>query len=281
MKMLIAGLLAVFALSVTMLAASVVVHADDMEGMDMGGGSSSGNAMSAMGGHLDMGAHMTMTELRPQTAADVERGQFIIKTMRDKLSKYQDYKVALGDGYQPYLPDASGPVVHFANHDATAAEYLGDFDIARPGSLLYEKTTFGGWKLVGAMYDAPESDTPAQLDKLIPLSLVRWHAHTNICLPNGINEQDVIKGNSGSHMRPDITSAHGGIGGRGSSDNAGARMRFGYMADTRFGFDGTISNQADCEAAGGNFHPQIFAWMVHVYPFASEDPKVAFSMDAP
>ena len=55
----------------------------------------------------------------------------------------------------------------------------------------------------------------------------------------------------------------------------------GYLADPRFGFTGTISNQADCEAADGNFHKQIFGWMIHVYPFTSEDLKVAFSLAAP
>jgi hypothetical protein len=45
---------------------------------------------------------------------------------------------------------------------------------------------------------------------------------------------------------------------------------------------GTIADAGECEAVGGNFHPQIFGWMVHVYPFAgTDDLKVAFGMDAP
>jgi len=44
---------------------------------------------------------------------------------------------------------------------------------------------------------------------------------------------------------------------------------------------GTISTEGDCQAVGGNFHPQIFGWMVHVYPFQSDDLKIAFSTDAP
>jgi hypothetical protein len=160
---------------------------------------------------------------------------------------------------------------------------MGDFDLARPGSLLYEKKTFGGYKLVGAMYDAPAADTPDQLDALIPLSLSHWHAHTNICLPNGVTEADVINGNVAARMRPDISSAARAPGefGRGGGAGDAERMRVGYLADPRFGFTGTISNQADCEAADGNFHKQIFGWMIHVYPFASEDLKVAFSLAAP
>jgi hypothetical protein len=84
-------------------------------------------------------------------------------------------------------------------------------------------------------------------------------------------------------MRPDISSASSAPDefGRSSGASDSIRMRVGYLADPRFGFTGTISNQADCEAAGGNFHKQIFGWMIHVYPFASDDLKVAFSLEAP
>ena len=202
--------------------------------------------------------------------------------MRVKLAKYEDYKVAMADGYLPYMESVPQDVYHFANRSATVAEYMGDFDLARPGSLLYEKKTFGGYKLVGAMYDAPAGDTPEQLDALIPLGLSHWHAHTNICLPKGVTEADVINGNVGNHMRPDISSVDAPREfGRSQSAGDEERIRFGYMADPRFGFEGTISNQADCEAAGGTFHKQIFGWMIHVYPFASDDIKVAFSLVAP
>jgi hypothetical protein len=268
---------------VTAVCSLAIAH--DMDRMDMSSSddSSAGSgtgAMGQMGAHMKMSDHMTMTESRPATPADTQRGEEIVATMRAKLSKYQDYNVAIADGYVPYMESVPQDVYHFANRAATAAEYLGDFDLAHPGSLLYEKKTFGGYKLVGAMYDAPASDTPAQLDALIPLSLSHWHAHTNICLPRGVTEADVINGNVGNNMRPDISSAVDSPNyGRRAGD--GDRIRFGYLADQRFGFTGTISNQADCQAVGGNFHKQIFGWMIHVYPFASDDLKVAFSTDAP
>ncbi|MGH7926028.1 MAG: hypothetical protein ACREQH_15710 [Candidatus Binatus sp.] len=279
------ALLAAITLLVTTAVSYAVAH--DMDGMDTDSSTDSGGtgAMGQMGAHMKISDHMTMTESRPMTPADTQRGEQIIATMRAKLSKYQDYKVALADGYVPYMESVPQDVYHFANRSATVAEYMGDFDLARPGSLLYEKKTFGGYKLVGAMYDAPASDTPDQLGALIPLSLSHWHAHTNICLPNGITEADVVDGNvgntAGNTMRPDISSAVDAPGGmrRGTGDSL--RRRYGYLADTRFGFTGTISNQADCEAAGGNFHKQIFGWMIHVYPFAGEDLKVAFSLEAP
>ena len=35
----------------------------------------------------------------------------------------------------------------------------------------------------------------------------------------------------------------------------------------QFGLRGSIATQEACDAAGGTFHPVIFNWMVHVYPF--------------
>jgi hypothetical protein len=134
--------------------------AHDMEGRDMGNdsggsGDASTGAVGGMGKHMDMGAHMTMTKLRAPTPADSERAAQIMQTMRDQLSKYQDYKVAQADGYLPYMEKVPQDVYHFTSKQQTQAEYLGDPDLKHPGSLLYEKKTFGGYKFVGAMYSAP------------------------------------------------------------------------------------------------------------------------------
>jgi hypothetical protein len=274
------SVLAAIAMIVTTFVCYAV--ADELEGGSKDSYCSTG-ATGQMGLHLRLSDHMTMTASRPMTPADAQRAELIIATMRAKLSKYQDYQVAIADGYVPYMEQVPQDVYHFANRISTASEYMGDFDLAHPGSLLYEKKTFGGYKLVGAMYDAPAGDTPEQLDALIPLSLSHWHAHTNICLPNGVTEADVMNGNVAARMRPDISSASHEPDefGRSTGPRDAIRMRVGYLADPRFGFTGTISNQADCEAADGNFHKQIFGWMIHVYPFASDDIKVAFSLVAP
>ena len=97
------------------------------------------------------------------------------------------------------------------------------------------------------------------------------------------SEADVINGNVATNMSPDISSASNAPHEFGRSSGAGdsPRIRYGYLADPRFGFTGTISDQAECEAAGGNFHTQIFGWMIDVYRFASDDLKVAFSLDVP
>jgi hypothetical protein len=256
--------------AVLLTVASMVGADDDIEMCR------SANSAGAMGKHLMVGDHMTMTPPRPQMPADAQRGQEIIATMRRVLVKYQDSEAAVSAGYIPYLPTVPQDVYHFANRALSADEYLGDVNIERPGALLFERKTFGGYKLVGAMYSAPATYTLDQLDAIIPLSLTHWHAHTNICLPAGVTEQDVMNGDLGGHFRASIPNNPMGF-----SAGAGARMRFGYMADPRFGFAGTISTAADCEAVGGNFHPQIFGWMVHVYPFQSDDLKMAFSTEAP
>jgi hypothetical protein len=264
-----------------LLTVATMVGAHDMNGMDMSadsGQSSNSDAMGAMGKHMMIGDHMTMTPTRPPTPADAQRGKEIIATMRRVLARYQDSDAAVAAGYIPYMPTVPQDVYHFANRALTADEYLGDGSIERPGALLFERKTFGGYKLVGAMYSAPANYTLDQLNEIIPLSLTHWHAHTNICLPAGVTVQDVMNGDIRGHFRASIPNNPMGLG---FSAGTSTRMRLGYMADPRFGFGGTISTAADCEAVGGNFHPQIFGWMVHVYPFQSDDLRVAFSTEAP
>jgi len=43
---------------------------------------------------------------------------------------------------------------------------------------------------------------------------------------------------------------------------------------TRFGFRGSIATKDECDREGGRFQPQIFGWMVHVYPFAETPEKI-------
>jgi hypothetical protein len=42
----------------------------------------------------------------------------------------------------------------------------------------------------------------------------------------------------------------------------------------RFGLKGSIVTEQACEAAGGTFHPVIFNWMVHVYPFEKDQARI-------
>ena len=124
------------------------------------------------------------------------------------------------------------------NNPEYAREAAERFNPEHPTSLLYEKAG-DGYKLIGVMYTAPAWTSEDELNERVPLSIAQWHAHVNLCLP--------------PHL------------------SAGS-------PDPRFGPEGSISKQSECEAAGGRFVPQIFGWMVHVYPFA-QNPSDIWSVE--
>ena len=248
--------------------------AHDMGAMkDMDGDS----APNAMGGQMGMGAHMVMTDSRPQTPQDIERAHDVMNTLRRALVKYHNYRVALSEHYEIFLPTVPQEVYHFTDYAAAQQEYTGHFDPARPGSLLYVKNSSGDYVLVGAMYSAPADYTPDQLDAMIPLSVAHWHAHTNICLPNGITLEDILRGD----VHGTQVDMPGMLPVSSSASAPAINQRLGFLADGRFGFTGKIANASDCKAAGGHMLDQAFGWMVHVYPFNGDDLKVAFGMTVP
>jgi hypothetical protein len=184
--------------------------------------------------HLHGGPHMHMTEMRMQSDDDVKRANQIVAQLRDSMEKYRDYHVALNDGFRIFLPDFPQPEYHFTSYKNGFAA-AAHFDPSRPTSLLYRKTA-DGYELVGAMYTMPKRATEEQLNERVPLSVAMWHLHTNLCMP----PRDQAK-----------------------------------TADwTKFGLHGSLSTQEACDAAGGNFHPSIFGWMVHVYPYEDSLDKI-------
>lgn len=185
-------------------------------------------------GHRHMGPHMKMTAPRPQTPDDRARAEAVARALRPALEKYKDYRVAIADGYRPFLPNLPQVEYHFTNYWHGFLEAFA-FDPARPTSLLYKKTT-EGYALVGAMYTMPKNATEDQLNERVPLSVAGWHAHVNLCMP--------------------------------------PRGQPGPADWSRFGLAGSISTPDACAEAGGKFIPQIFGWMVHVYPFENSPENV-------
>ena len=186
-------------------------------------------------GHVDAHSlHMHMTEMRPQTPEDTARAHEIVSQLRSGIEKYKDYHVALDDGYKIVLANLPQPEYHFTKYVNGFLEAF-TFDPARPTSLLYKKTA-EGYELVGAMYTMPKRATEEQLNKRVPLRVAMWHLHTNLCMPQ-----------------------------KGQLRNADM---------TKFGLRGAIATQEACDAAGGRFHPVIFGWMVHVYPYEDSLDKV-------
>ena len=179
-------------------------------------------------------AHLHMTEMRTQNSADLHRANEIVTQLRGGIERYKDYHVALNDGYRIFLPNLPQPEYHFTSYKNGFMAAM-RFDPSQPTSLLYRKT-LNGYELVGAMYTMPKGATEEQLNERVPLSVAMWHLHTNLCVPP-----------------------------KGQRQNADW---------SKFGLHGSIATQEACDAAGGAFHPTIFGWMVHVYPYESSLDKI-------
>ncbi|MFC5864621.1 hypothetical protein ACFPT7_20095 [Acidicapsa dinghuensis] len=211
--------------------------ADDMPGMDMRGLSAKdmGPSMAAMAGH------MTMTHAGPIQPGDEERAKEVVEKVRAAIERYQDYRKALADGYVIANPKVKQPQYHFNNQaNATLADRV--FDPTRPTSLLYFDTPKQQYKLEGVMFTAAPNATAEELNSRIPLSIARWHEHTNFCAAPA----DRVKEYFGEHPK--------------------------------FGMFGSIRTEDACKAAGGTFLPRVFTWMVHVFPY-EDNLKDQFSVN--
>jgi hypothetical protein len=193
-------------------------------------------ALHSMEGHMDMGPHMKMTALRPAKPGDAERAQQVAETARKVAEKYLDYHTALADGFKIFHPEIPQKMYHFTNYEY-AFQAAFSFNPERPTSLLYEKHG-DDYKLIGVMYTASKRLGEDELDQRIPLSIAQWHEHVNFCAAPA--------GRKGEYLVP----------------------------HPQFGLHGSITTQEACDAAGGTFHPIIFNWMVHLYPFEKDQAKI-------
>ena len=210
----------------------------DMAGMN---NDCSTHAMLSMADRkMDMGAHMKMTTLRDLQPGDQEKADQVVAAARKAAEQYTDYKVALADGYKIFLPNVPQKQYHFTNY-RYAFEAAIQFNPEHPTSLLYEKTG-DAYKLIGVMYTAPKNANWNDLDQRIPLSIAQWHAHINLCMPPADRKNEA------------------------------------WGPQAKFGLVGSITTKDACDAAGGKFMPQIFGWMVHVYPF-EQKPEDIWSVE--
>jgi hypothetical protein len=192
-------------------------------------------AEHAMGApHVDVGDHMRLTPERPATAADSARAAALLATLRGAIERYRDVRVAEAEGYRMFAPGLKQQRVYHFTHRRRAIREHFRFDPTQPTSLLYRRNDAGELELLGAMYVAPKRASLEDLDARVPLSIARWHAHVDVCLP--------------PRREP----------GRWRELEDG-RMRFGPA--------GAIATEERCDAAGGRFHEQLFGWMVHVNAF--------------
>jgi hypothetical protein len=193
------------------------------------------SATDAMSGDMDMNAHIFMTDLRPKNPDDDRRAAQIAEIVRKSIDQYKDYRAALREGYQIFFPNLPQKHYHFTNY-RYAYEARFAFNAAHPSSLLYKKVN-GTYELEGVMFTARRNATEEELNQRVPLSVARWHKHVNLCLPP-----------KGAVMQ--------GINWK------------------EFGPSGSISTQQACDNAGGRWVPQVFGWMVHVYPYESDPAKI-------
>jgi hypothetical protein len=212
----------------------------DMPGMNMNNEGAASAMHSMEGHHMDMGPHMKMTALRELKPGDEDKAAQIAAAARRVAEKYTDYKVALADGFEIFMPNTPQKQYHFTNY-AYAFETRRHFNPDHPTSLLYEKQG-DGYKLIGVMYTAPKFFSEDELNDRIPLSVAQWHAHVNLCLAPA------------------------------------AQRGEGFGRDPKFGMHGSIATKDACDAAGGRFIPQVFGWMVHVYPF-EQKPEDVWSVE--
>jgi hypothetical protein len=193
----------------------------------------------ADGGMAQMSGHMYMTVLRPAKAGDQQKADALVKAATLAMAPYRDYRKALSDGYEIFLPNIPQPQYHFTKYQY-GLEARSHFDPLKPTSLLYKKTADGGYKLVGAMYTDRVDAAEEELNERIPLSIARWHQHINFC----------------------------------KAPPAEKAAYFGPAA--KFGLRGSITTKEACDAAGGEFYLHLFGWMVHVYPYET-DAKMIWS----
>jgi hypothetical protein len=223
--------------------ATLLGHAQSHQQMSSMPGMDMGSSedMSNMGPSMAaMAGHMYITPLRPKNPADEAKAKAIVAQLKASIERYKDYRKALKDGYVIANPSLKQPQYHFISQANTREADL-RFNLTKPTALLYRRTPMLEYKLEGVMYTASPDATEDELNERVPLSVARWHRHINFC------------------EAPD--------------DKAD------YMAShPKFGMFGSIHNKEACEAEHGVFHPYVFTWMLHVFPY-EDNFKDVFSLN--
>jgi hypothetical protein len=195
--------------------------------------------MPAMGAMNEgMHHHMAMTALRPERPGDKARADAIVAGARAAMKRWPDVAAVEAAGFRKFAPGVSLPIEHYTNDAFARASLYGKLDPEHPTSMIFERHG-QTLALVGVMYTAGAGLEESDLNAMVPLSIAQWHRHVNLCFPP-----------AGTLIDP-----------------AG-----------QFGFFGTIETQASCEAANGRWSPQVFGWMVHVWP-GEHDQKSIWAVD--
>ena len=207
-----------------------------------------GAADAAMSGMLSGAArkHLELSPTRKPTAEDSAKAWTVVRELRAALARYADTSAAGADGFKMFMPNVKQQrTYHFTNYKNALLEAF-RFEPDKPTSILYERDAGGKLKLVGAMYTAPRRMRVGRLDERVPLSIARWHKHVNWCLPTREERDRWAERKNGLPL---------------------------------FGPESPIATRAECEDVGGEFHPNLFGWMIHANVFAGDDLKTIFGHD--
>ncbi len=197
-------------------------------------------AAGAMTGPMDenMMRHMRLTPARVPTHADSVRATRVVAELKQAIGRYQDTAAAVAAGYEMFLPNVKDQrVFHFTNNKRALLAAF-HFDPAKPTSLLYKRGADGRLHLVGAMYTMPKNVSLSRLDDRVPLSIARWHEHVNWCVPKKAEQSRWSETKDGKPV---------------------------------FGPESPIATKAACDAVRGEFHPNVFGWMLHANVFEGSD----------
>lgn len=215
---------------------------DKKKNGSMAGMDMSGEDMSNMGPSMAaMMGHMEITPVQPKQPGDEEKAKEIVAKLKATIEPYKDFRKALADGYVIANPKLEQPQYHFISQ-ANTREADVHFDLTKPTALLYRRTPTQRYLLEGVMYTTSPDATEAELNERLPLSIARWHRHVKFCAAPDSKGKD-------------YQSAH-----------------------PKFGMFGSITTEEACKAEGGTFHPVVFTWMLHVFPY-EENFKEVFSLN--
>jgi hypothetical protein len=188
-----------------------------------------GNQCHAHQDHHD-GEHLQISVRTEPMAGDDAQAAVVLAGARAAMVRFRDVQAAERDGYKAYITQGQiGEEVHYTHFWRAGSEKT-RIDPERPSSLLYRRTA-DGMKIVGVMYTAKPDAAPEELNRRVPLSIGTWHRHVHFCgWPSDAPRKD-------------------------------------YEGPApRFGFYGSIADEATCKAARGYWIPVAFGWMTHVYP---------------
>ncbi len=207
-----------------------------------------GMADHAMSGPMDenMMKHMALSPARTPTHDDSVRATKIAAELKQAIATYQDTAVAVADGYKMFLPDVKNQRVYHFTNNGRALLAAFHFDAAKPTSVLYKRGADGKLHLIGAMYTMPRNVPLERLDDRVPLAIARWHEHVNWCVPKKGDAARWVEQTNGKPL---------------------------------FGPESPIATKAACDAVNGDFHPNLFGWMLHANVYEGTDLASVFADD--